>query len=373
MSAGNMVALSKNDFLSQLGREKKRAERSKAPLSIAIFQGAVRTSFSGEHILPLLQLLASTKRDVDVLGTIDSNTVAVLLVDTPKKGSDLFLQRIGARLNGTRWSVTSGTYPDDIFEEFASGTPSLVEFPRNWSADHEADKHPQRALKRIIDILGASLALILFSPVMLVTAVAVGLTSPGPIIFKQVRMGKGGNAFTFYKFRSMFCNADDRLHRDYVTSLIRKGGQSVDDKGEKKSTWTKLPHDPRVTPVGKIIRNTKLDELPQLFNVLKGDLSLVGPRPPLPYEVENYEAWHFSRILRAKPGITGIWQIEGRDDTTFDDMVRMDLRYVRTWSVLLDLKILMKTALTVFRLGRRELTAREPTHGETGKSVRTEA
>jgi lipopolysaccharide/colanic/teichoic acid biosynthesis glycosyltransferase len=125
--------------------------------------------------------------------------------------------------------------------------------------------------------------------------------------------------------------------------------------------------------VGKILRNTKLDELPQLFNVLKGDLSLVGPRPPLPYEVENYEAWHVSRILRVKPGITGIWQLEGSDDTTFDDMVRMDLRYVRTWSIFLDLKILMKTALVVFRLGRRELAAQEPSHGRTRKPVRTQA
>jgi lipopolysaccharide/colanic/teichoic acid biosynthesis glycosyltransferase len=271
------------------------------------------------------------------------------------------------------YSVISGTYPDYIFESLASETPIIVDLPKNWPDDHAESNKLQRGLKRIIDIVGASLALILFSPIMLMTAVAVGLTSPGPVIFRQVRLGRGGSAFTFYKFRSMFCNADDRIHRDYVTSLIRKGGQSVDDKGEKKSTWTKLPYDPRVTPVGKIIRDTKLDELPQLFNVLKGDLSLVGPRPPLPYEVENYEAWHFSRILRAKPGITGIWQIEGRDDTTFDDMVRMDLRYVRTWSVLLDLKILMKTALTVFRLGRRELTARQPSHGESSKPVRSEA
>jgi lipopolysaccharide/colanic/teichoic acid biosynthesis glycosyltransferase len=186
-------------------------------------------------------------------------------------------------------------------------------------------------------------------------------------------VGKGGRAFTFYKFRSMFCDADDRIHRDYVTSLIRKDGQRVDNKGEKRSTWTKLPYDPRITRVGKIIRDTKLDELPQLFNAFKGDLSLVGPRPPLLYEVDNYEAWHFSRILRVKPGITGIWQIEGSDDTTFDDMVRMDLRYERTWSVLLDLKILMKTALDVFRLGRRELTARGPVHDETIKPVRIEA
>jgi lipopolysaccharide/colanic/teichoic acid biosynthesis glycosyltransferase len=186
-------------------------------------------------------------------------------------------------------------------------------------------------------------------------------------------VGKGGTAFTFYKFRSMFCNADDRIHRDYVTSLIRNGGQRVDDKGEEKSTWTKLRYDPRVTPVGAVIRKTKLDELPQLFNVLKGDLSLVGPRPPLPYEVENYEAWHLRRILSVKPGITGIWQTEGRDDTTFDDMVRMDLRYIRTWSVLLDLKILIKTAIVVFRSGAGERTAAESLHKGTGKPVRTEA
>lgn len=369
MSAGEEFTLSKDDFFNQLEREKKRAERSKSPLSIAIFRGTARASFSYEHLLPLLQLLAGTKREADVLATIDSNTVAVLLVDTPKKGADQFLKRIAARLDGARWSITSETYPNYIFNDLVSGTP-VIEFPRNWPEDQAKDKRSQRGLKRIIDILGASLALILFSPVMLITAAAVGLTSPGPIIFKQTRVGKGGRAFTFYKFRSMFRDADDRIHRDHVASLIRKGGQRVDDKGAWKLSWTKLPYDPRITPVGRIIRNTKLDELPQLFNALKGDLSLVGPRPPLPYEVDSYEAWHFTRILRVKPGITGTWQIEGSADTTFDEMVRMDLRYVRTWSILLDLKILMRTALAVFGLRRRELTVPGPLHDNAIKPVR---
>ncbi len=266
------VALSKHDFFNQLEREKKRAERSKSPLSIAIFRGTGRTSFSDEHLHPLLQLLVGTKREVDFVATIDPNTVAVLLVDTTENGAHQFLERITARLNGTRWDITSATYPNYIFNDLMSETPT-IEFPRNWPEDHEKDKLAQRRVKRIIDVLGASVALILFSPAMLITAVAVGLTSPGPIIFKQPRMGKGGRTFTFYKFRSMFYNSDDRIHRDYVKSLIRKGGEGVDSKCKAKSTWTKLPRDPRVTPVGKIIRNTKLDELPQLFNVLKGDLS----------------------------------------------------------------------------------------------------
>ncbi len=272
MSARGEFTLSKDDFYAQLEREKKRAERSKSPLSICIFRGTSRASFSYEHLLPLLQLLGSTKREVDVLATIDSNTVAILLVDTSKKGADQFLGRIAARLDGRRWSITSATYPNYIFKDLVSGTPA-IEFPRIWPGDQEKDKLPQRTLKRVIDIVGASLALILFSPLMLITAAVVGLTSPGPIIFKQSRVGKGGSPFTFYKFRSMFRDADDRIHRDYVMSLIRKGGQRFDDKGECKSTWTKLPYDPRITPVGKIIRNAKLDELPQLINVLKGDLS----------------------------------------------------------------------------------------------------
>ena len=146
----------------------------------------------------------------------------------------------------------------------------------------------------------------------------------------------------------MYWNVDDRVHREYVTNLI-KGEHEKINQGDEEKPLYKMKSDPRVTPVGKIIRKTSIDELPQFFNVLKGEMSLVGPRPPLPYEVEKYEPWHLRRILEVKPGITGLWQVNGRSKTSFDDMVRMDLRYVQSWSLWLDIKILIKTVREVIR------------------------
>jgi lipopolysaccharide/colanic/teichoic acid biosynthesis glycosyltransferase len=142
----------------------------------------------------------------------------------------------------------------------------------------------------------------------------------------------------------MHCNNDPSIHQEYVRKLIA-GRPQVDDK-EKNPTY-KIQNDPRVTWIGHIIRATSIDELPQLFNVLLGNMSLVGPRPPLAYEVEVYEAWHRRRLLDVKPGITGLWQVKGRSKTTFDGMVRMDLEYVRNWSIWLDVKLLLKTPAVV--------------------------
>ena len=190
--------------------------------------------------------------------------------------------------------------------------------------------------------------MVLLSPVMLITALAVAATSPGPVILKQVRLGKNGVPFVFYKFRSMVANTDDRIHREYVTSLINGDLEKINQGSPAKPLY-KIEFDPRVTKVGRIIRKTSIDELPQLFNVLKGDMSLVGPRPPLPYEAENYQSWHLRRILEAKPGMTGLWQVEGRSKICFDEMVRRDLRYIQSCSLLLDLRILLKTIKVVFR------------------------
>jgi lipopolysaccharide/colanic/teichoic acid biosynthesis glycosyltransferase len=140
----------------------------------------------------------------------------------------------------------------------------------------------------------------------------------------------------------MQSNVDDQIHREYVTNLI-KGDLEKINQGDEGTPLYKMKSDPRVTPAGRIIRKTSIDELPQFLNVLKGEMSLVGPRPPIPYEVEKYEPWHLRRILEVKPGITGLWQVDGRSKTSFDDMVRLDLRYVQNWSLWLDIKILLKT------------------------------
>jgi lipopolysaccharide/colanic/teichoic acid biosynthesis glycosyltransferase len=200
--------------------------------------------------------------------------------------------------------------------------------------------------KRSIDIMGSLVGIIVFSPMMLAIAILIKITSRGPVLFRQERMGFLGKKFTFLKFRSMYTGCSEERHKKYVTSLIENNIKTTRQGAECKLVY-KMNDDPRITPFGKFLRKSSLDELPQLINVLKGEMSLVGPRPPIPYEVEKYENWHLRRVLEVKPGITGLWQVKGRSSTTFNDMVRMDIAYVNNFSLWLDLKILFKTVWVV--------------------------
>jgi exopolysaccharide biosynthesis polyprenyl glycosylphosphotransferase len=204
-------------------------------------------------------------------------------------------------------------------------------------------KHFGDFVKRLVDFIFAAFLLIVLSPVFLAVAILIKRDSEGPIIFKQRRIGMNGKPFTFLKFRSMFVNNNNEIHKKYVTELIRNSSNS-DLKGENGSF--KIERDPRVTKIGRILRRTSLDELPQLVNVLKGEMSLVGPRPPLPYEVELYTVKHMKR-LDTMPGITGWWQINGRCQKNFEEMIDLDLYYIEHRSIMLDLKILLRTISVV--------------------------
>jgi lipopolysaccharide/colanic/teichoic acid biosynthesis glycosyltransferase len=197
-----------------------------------------------------------------------------------------------------------------------------------------------------MDIAGSLLALLFCLPLFLGIAIAIKLTSKGPVLFCQQRLGQYGKKFNFLKFRSMYVNNDATIHREFVRSFITNAN-GCSQKSEGRAAY-KLTADPRVTPIGGFLRKTSLDELPQFLNVLKGEMSLVGPRPPVPYEVECYKVWHRARLLAAKPGITGLWQVGGRSRVKFDDMVRMDLRYATSWSLWLDIKILLQTPRAIF-------------------------
>lgn len=197
-----------------------------------------------------------------------------------------------------------------------------------------------RILKRGIDIVFSALLLILLLPVFALIAALVKLSSPGPVYFRQMRIGHLMKPFTMYKFRTMYVTADHQVHQDYVSWFITASDQA---QSQQKPALFKLTNDSRITPIGRFLRRTSLDELPQLWNVLIGDMSLVGPRPPLPYELHQYKSWHRARVLEAKPGMTGLWQVVGRSRTTFDEMVRLDLRYARTMSLRSDIKILLAT------------------------------
>jgi len=200
-----------------------------------------------------------------------------------------------------------------------------------------------RGLKRVIDIVGSLIALIVLSPIFIVIAILVKCTSKGPIFYCKKRLGQYGKEFSFYKFRTMLVNNDVNIHRDFIARLIAGTADAKQNDG-----LYKLKNDPRITRIGRFLRRSSLDELPQFFNVLLNDMSLVGPRPPLPYEYEKYSTWHKRRVLELKPGITGLWQVEARSLTTFDEMVRIDIRYAKVRNIWLDLKIMLQTPAVMF-------------------------
>jgi exopolysaccharide biosynthesis polyprenyl glycosylphosphotransferase len=328
--------------------EKRRVDRSRVPLSVALFRFDEKDPGENPSMWEFLVALQKTTRETDVKGLLDPNVIGLMLIDTDRKGIEKCLKKIMNGGGDLSCSVVTGTYPDKVFEKLLSEDPAEADF-LPLDLDESLDSRGlQRALKRGLDVSGALIALLLASPIMLTAAIAVKLTSSGPVIFKQTRLGEKGNRFPFYKFRSMYWKTDDRIHREYVSSLI-KGEHEKINQGEGDKPLYKIKEDPRITRLGKIIRKLSVDELPQLYNVLKGEMSLVGPRPPIPYEVEKYDSWHLRRILEVKPGITGLWQVDGRSRTSFDDMVRLDLRYAQSWSVWLDVKILLKTVKAVLR------------------------
>ncbi|MEJ2100878.1 MAG: sugar transferase [Desulfobacterales bacterium] len=205
-----------------------------------------------------------------------------------------------------------------------------------------------------MDILGAIAGLIILAPVMLVISLIIKLFSPGPVIFRQARIGYGGQEFNFYKFRTMKQGIDASTHKTYFAELIQSGavGESCGQP------MYKIENDSRIIPCGNFLRKYYLDEIPQLINVLRGEMSLVGPRPPIPYEVEKYSFWHYERF-DSLPGMTGLWQISGKNNLTFKEMVRLDIQYSRELSFWLDLKILITTPIMIISeaLGNQQVAS----------------
>ncbi len=204
-----------------------------------------------------------------------------------------------------------------------------------------------RAAKRALDLVITVPLLVLVAPIWALIALWIRLDSHGPVLFRQTRIGQSGRPFTCFKFRTMYTDNDDRVHREYVAALIAHGRAAGEHNGR---AVYKLDGDPRVTRAGRLLRKTSLDEVPQLLNVLLGTMSLVGPRPPLPYEVEQYQPWHHER-LAGPPGITGHWQVYGRSRVTFDEMVRMDVTYLSRPSLRTDLKLIILTLPAVLFAG----------------------
>jgi len=354
VEAGKDNILPEEYFHRTICLERKRAERSGKPFLLMLLDigSAFQTEKNSKVAQSILSALALSTRDTDVAGWYKQDkVVGIMFTEIAPDLKKSILATILMRVSGSLKDCLT-------LEQFSQIGITFHLFPEDWE-EHSTPQDPNesamypdlqqevvrkrwsRMLKRGMDVAGSLFAIILFSPVFFAIAIAVKLSSKGPVFFEQQRVGEYGTRFTFLKFRSMYVNNSAEKHKEYVKKLI--AGQA-----EKKENGTfKLTDDPRITPIGKWIRRTSLDELPQFFNVIRGDMSLVGPRPPLPYEVEAYDVWHRRRLLEARPGITGLWQVNGRCRTKFDEMVRLDLQYARKQSLLLDVKILLRTPAAV--------------------------
>jgi exopolysaccharide biosynthesis polyprenyl glycosylphosphotransferase len=323
-------------FQTLLCLERKRSERTGASFALALLD--VRALDDMKKVESISEALRLETRETDITGWYDHPTQLGAIFSTLNgAGRDVIRSRLKSKIE----NALSAVGPSDrskvlVTLHFFPEESSEKLYPDLTNGNSRKGYH---ALKRGIDIAVSLSALITLSPLFLLIAVLIRLSSQGPVLFKQKRLGKFGREFDFLKFRTMIVDNDPKIHQEYVKKLIL---QQQDSSGVFK-----IQGDPRVTRIGRILRKTSLDELPQFLNVLRGEMSLVGPRPAITYEVKNYSCWHMRRIIEVKPGITGLWQVEGRSRTTFDEMVRLDLRYIKNQSIWLDFKILLKTPRAV--------------------------
>lgn len=358
ISPEDRTILSEEAFHRMISLERKRTERSRKPfLLMLVDMGATVPSDRDWKTLGKIQTaLAVSTRETDVTGWYRTNAVVGVMF------TEITIEDRASILS-TMMTRVSETLRDSLsLEQFSRISISFHLFPEG--KDGESFQQPSNpmlypdlsrrdesrkvlsAIKRAMDVAGSLMALLILSPIFLAVAIAVKLSSNGPIFFRQERVGQYGMPFTFLKFRSMRVGNDASAHRAYVKQLIAGEAERKGSDGASKGIF-KLTNDPRITRVGSFIRRTSLDELPQFINVLRGEMSLVGPRPAIGYEVDAYDIWHRRRILEAKPGITGLWQVFGRSRVKFDDMVRLDLKYATSWSPWMDIKILLRTPVAV--------------------------
>ena len=354
---GHKEPLTEHVFLRLLTMERKRSERSGRSFLLIVLDAAQLFAQSRTAMARVTSALCGCIRETDLIGWHRQDAaVGIILTELGSADCSAIRRTLLDTLTSTLKSKLEPEQVDQILISFhffpgehtdhIGGPPMDKKLYPDLHKEVKT-KRTSRLIKRAIDIVGSLAALLILSPVFAVIAAAIKLNSKGPVLFRQGRVGQHGTVFQFLKFRSMRVDNDPRVHREFVDEFIRGSANAPPSEGKEARVY-KITADPRVTRIGAILRKTSLDELPQFWNVLRGEMSLVGPRPPIPYELESYRAWHKRRIFEVKPGITGLWQVHGRSRTTFDEMVRLDLRYARTWSILLDLKILIMTPRAIF-------------------------
>lgn len=348
------ILLNEDAFVSMLYLERRRAERTQKRfvLMLVDLSSVLSNGQKVRNVQKIAAGISSATRETDIIGWYVENSIMGVIGTelgdaTPKLIQQRFLEKLRCALDeaigkekAAGISASFHFFPEDIVDDDQGHSANIALYPE--LPRREERKKFALSLKRTIDILGSFAALVFFAPIWMLIAAAIKLTSKGPVLFRQERLGEQGKKFQVLKFRSMRTDCDSKIHEAYVNQFIAGKVDGNETSTSAKPVF-KIQADPRITKVGHFLRKTSLDELPQFWNVLIGDMSLVGPRPPVAYEYRAYNVWHRRRVLEIKPGITGLWQVEGRSRTRFDDMVRLDLKYARTWSIWLDLKILLQT------------------------------
>lgn len=338
-------------FRQQLIQERKRAERGSKPLLVMIVNPGCAAAAEADSVVGCVGGgLQSCLRETDICGVLDDGAlVGVILTEVAGEDLEKVKKAVARKAReklsqllddeaARRVTISFRVYPESGGE---SGAFDMIFYPEQEQKSLEGTAG--EIAKRGLDLVGSAAGLVLLAPAFALIASVIKMTSDGPVFFEQQRVGRNGRKFKLLKFRTMYVGNDDQIHREYVKLLIQ--GKVAEEQGGV----FKITGDPRVTSIGRLLRKYSLDELPQLLNVLKGEMSLVGPRPPIGYEVEQYSGWQRNRLIGKRPGITGAWQVSGRSSTTFDEMVRLDLRYLKGWSIALDLKILLQTPLAVLK------------------------
>ncbi len=365
-------------FSKALARARGRADRIGMPCTLVSFE--IQTAdLNSEYVEYLAKVICSRMRTTDEVGWLDHQHIGLLLFNTGRKGGWRLVEDIIAKIPIPKCDIYiyphdnqnsnesndngQGNRDQDIAQpngnnprspvKYIAATDGSSDFNHAsslfWqSADCPLPVQDMKQLfprkiptwKRLMDIFGALLGFIIFSPIFILTSLLIKSVSPGPVFFKQERVGCGGQKFIFYKFRTMKANVDTAFHRHYLAGLINS------DTNNEKPMLKLDDHNSEIIPCGKILRKTYLDELPQLINVLRGEMSLVGPRPPIPYETDEYQSWHNGRF-DIVPGMTGLWQISGKNHLTFNEMIKLDIQYSRNLSFMSDLKILLSTPVVI--------------------------
>jgi len=343
-------------FVGMLCLERKKAERSQKKLLLVLLDAteALHSSRHREVRGGLVRAVDAARRETDIAGWYQEDRILGTIFTEMSDVDAISVQTV---VDKVREALDAELSPEDLKrvhmsvhvfgsdEQNSDLPPNTAFYPDLF--DRKGSKRIPLLVKRCLDVVLSAAALIFSLPLFLVIAIAVKLGSRGPVFFQQERLGQFRKPFQCLKFRSMYAENDPKIHQEFMKDLIAGSFKGKHEEGTGRPIY-KMKDDPRITRVGRFLRRTSLDELPQFINVLLGEMSLVGPRPPLAYEYERYDTWHRRRVLEVKPGITGLWQVKGRSRVPFDDMVRLDIQYARQWSIWLDVTIILQTPRAVF-------------------------